>query len=313
MYNINYNNVYEQKNIRKTKKKNILISDMLNEILYEIKFEGVSERTMRDYEYHFNRLCTVANIRYIDELTKTALIKYLQYNDVKDSTKKIRLKNVRAILNRMHFKGYIPNFWHNIQIKVPVVVKEGISENELHTLLSLLDFTNFSEFRDACIFLLIYETGFRIGTVGELTTDMLDLSEGLVSAPGNIMKNYQALTLPISKELSEMLTELLRVNKQVLRDTNKNNDFVFISVYGNSLKGKGYVNTFSKRVNDYKKRFGLEHINPHAIRRGFAKRLLDKGVNIAIISKALNHKSIETTTRYLYIDNQEIIDTLREI
>ncbi|MES9754451.1 site-specific integrase [Bacillus wiedmannii] len=52
-------------------------------------------------------------------------------------------------------------------------------------------------------------------------------------------------------------------------------------------------------------------MNPHALRRGFAKSLLEKGANISVISKALGHSDISVTTKYLYLDVEEIADNLR--
>nr|WP_254771430.1 site-specific integrase [Psychrobacillus sp. OK028] len=68
----------------------------------------------------------------------------------------------------------------------------------------------------------------------------------------------------------------------------------------------------SKQLNKYSKRFGLENINPHAIRRGYAKRLLDVGASIAIISKALVHSDLAVTTQYLNLDVEEVAKDLIE-
>ncbi|MFJ5770337.1 tyrosine-type recombinase/integrase [Psychrobacillus sp. NPDC093180] len=48
----------------------------------------------------------------------------------------------------------------------------------------------------------------------------------------------------------------------------------------------------SKQLNKYSNRFGLENINAHAIRRAFAKRLLEKGASVPLISKALEHSDL---------------------
>jgi len=66
-----------------------------------------------------------------------------------------------------------------------------------------------------------------------------------------------------------------------------------------------------KRFAKYSLMYGLPNINPHALRRGFAKRLLNKGAHIAFISKALGHSDIAVTTRYLHIDKEEVANNLR--
>lgn len=67
----------------------------------------------------------------------------------------------------------------------------------------------------------------------------------------------------------------------------------------------------SKQLNKYAKRFELENINAHAIRRDYAKNLLNKGASIALISKALGHSDLAVTTQYLILDIEEVEINLR--
>ena len=59
------------------------------------------------------------------------------------------------------------------------------------------------------------------------------------------------------------------------------------------------------------KRFGLENINAHAIRRAYAKRFYDKGASIALISKALGHSDLAVTTQYLDLSVEEVANELK--
>jgi len=68
----------------------------------------------------------------------------------------------------------------------------------------------------------------------------------------------------------------------------------------------------SKQLHKYAKRFGLENINAHAIRRAYAKGLLEKGASIALISKALGHSDLAVTIQYLELDVEEVEKDLRE-
>ncbi|MEH7343701.1 tyrosine-type recombinase/integrase [Bacillus sp. JJ1532] len=52
----------------------------------------------------------------------------------------------------------------------------------------------------------------------------------------------------------------------------------------------------SKRLNKYSKQLCLKNINSHALQIGFAQNLLEKGANIARISKALGHGNLAVTT-----------------
>lgn len=70
-------------------------------------------------------------------------------------------------------------------------------------------------------------------------------------------------------------------------------------------------NAISKQLTKYAKRFGLENIIAHAIRRAYAKSLLNKGASIALISKALGHADIATTTFKIDLDVEEVAKDLK--
>jgi site-specific recombinase XerD len=58
--------------------------------------------------------------------------------------------------------------------------------------------------------------------------------------------------------------------------------------------------------------YGLKNINPHALRRGFAMRLRNKGADILLISKALGHSDLAVTTKYLGMEKEEVSNELRK-
>lgn len=51
---------------------------------------------------------------------------------------------------------------------------------------------------------------------------------------------------------------------------------------------------------------GIHNNSSHALRKTFARSLLDAGVSVPAISKALNHASIQTTVRYLGEHQEQI-------
>lgn len=280
--------------------------DGLEMIMTDMETMGYRQRTIDDYSYHFERYCRTQGIVYLHEMDRENLMKYLALNNVKDTTRQIRLKAVRAVLNKMLDRKLIDDkFWNGIRVRTEHEFKEGITEKELTELLGELDFTDYVQYRDACTFALIWETGVRIGTVAKLTKGMIDFDEKLIHFSGETMKNRIPLTMPISPMLVKMMVHLIRWSDEVRGNIT---DRVFTS---STKPDSDYTHVFSLRVVRYKKLYGLKNINPHAIRRGFAKRLLDQGVNIAMISRALNHQSLDTTTRYLNISDEELIDRLR--
>lgn len=95
------------------------------------------------------------------------------------------------------------------------------------------------------------------------------------------------------------------------RDHRTRNNLVFITKNGGSIATSPSNNNIQKRLNKYAKEYGLKNINSHALRHGFAKKLLDRGANVAVISRALGHSDIAVTSRYLHLDKEEVAESLR--
>lgn len=127
------------------------------------------------------------------------------------------------------------------------------------------------------------------------------------------IKKSQVLKLPLDDELTEMLQLLIKQNKKIRQHYKINNHSVFITQNGLSMSTSKSSNcAISKQLNKYSKRFGLENINPHAIRRGYAKNLLDKGASVPLISKALGHSDLAVTTQYLDLNVEEVARSLKD-
>lgn len=290
----------------------IWIMDEFEIIADDMIAQNKRKRTVDDYRYHLNNMLERSKISTFDKLNRQVLMKYIGDASVSDATRLVRFKSIRAVLNRFYRKGLLKeDFWSEVSIKVDQKSKVGATQREVEMLLYLLDFSKFTEFRDACAILLIWETGARMGTIAKTTENMIDHENLLIRWSGSAMKNHIALTLPISKNLSDMLKELSRVNVEVRHKNNVTNDLMFITSNALSIEKSNYTNILVKRLSNYKKKYKLNNINGHALRRGFAKELLNQGLSVPIISKALNHSDLAVTTKYLNISDEEVIDSIR--
>lgn len=202
-------------------------------------------------------------------------------------------------------------FWKTINIKVDQKVKEGATEHDVNVLLSLLDLGNFIHLRDAVAVLVMFKTGIRINTLVQLEERHIDLNNNVLNLEGSIMKNHQQIKLPFDDFLKKLLEVLLKQNAIIRTEYGKKNSLIFITKYGDVISTSPTHNNIQKRLNKYSRMYGLKNINPHALRRGFAKTLLNKGANVAVISKALGHSDISVTTKYLHLDIDEVVNNLR--
>lgn len=274
---------------------------------------GYRPRTISDYTLHVTHFAEVTGVETLEELEAAHIYDWLASMNVSNQTKLTRLKCLKAFLGRCFDNGWLQsNFWRAIVIRVDSAVKQGSAAKDIELLLQLLDLSDFVQFRDATAILLMSQTGLRVSTVAQLESKHIDLPQKLLKIGGGLLKNHQQMFLPISDDLARMLAILLRQNDEVRRYYGANNDYVFITKYGGSIVTSPTNNNIQKRLNKYAREYGLKNINPQALRRGFAKSLLDKGAHIALISKALGHGDIEVTTRYLYLDKEDVAENLRD-
>ncbi|MCM3786907.1 site-specific integrase [Domibacillus indicus] len=288
------------------------IEKALFTITRHMEATGFRERTISDYRLHVTHFAKITGVQFLDELTADHIYEWLSSMNVSNQTKLTRLKCLKAFLGRCFDLGWVQTrFWRAINIKVDSPVKTGAAEKDIRILLHLLDLTRFVELRDAAAILMMYQTGLRVGTIAKLENKHVDIQAKLLKIDGSIVKNHEQLHLPIGDDLARLLDVLMRQNDVVRRHNRCRNDFVFITKNGGPTASGASHNNIQKRLAKYAREYGLKNINPHALRRGFAKNLLDKGANVAMISRALGHSDIAVTSRYLHLDKEEVAESLR--
>ena len=297
---------------QKSHQNEMTIEKALTTITKQMQVSGFRERTIKDYNLHMNHLCNITSATYLHEITTELIYVWLDSMKVSNQTKLIRLKCLKAILSKCLDNGWIKQkYWKSINIKVDKNVKKGATSNEIQILLSLVDLNTFIGLRDAVAIITLYKTGIRINTLGQLEERHIDFDNMMLTLDGSILKNHKMQQLPIDEQMAHLFQVLIIQNKKIRDNFNQTNKFIFITQKGKSLNTKSTNNAISKRLNKYSKDYSLVNINPHAIRRGYAKNLLNKGANLALISKALGHSNLAVTTQYLDLDVEEVVINLR--
>lgn len=302
--------------VDQTKREHITgfpIEKALAAVIRQMKAAGLRERTISDYEIYVNDFMEKTGVKVLPEINADHVYAWLASMNVSNQTKLTRLKCLKAFFSRCFDNGWLESkFWNSIRIKVDNPVKEGATDREIQILLSMLDLTDFVQLRDAAAILLMYQTGIRVGTLARLENKHVNFESNLLKIDGGIIKNHESIYLPFDDVLARLLNALIKQNDLIRRDNRVKNELLFITSRGMTVLSSPSNNIITKRLNKYAKEFGLKNINPHALRRGFAKNLLNKGANIALISKALGHSGLAVTTRYLHLDKDEVAESLRK-
>ena len=290
----------------------VTIHKSLENILKQMKSTGLRERTMSDYKTQVNHFERTTGVKYTSEIKAEHIYEWLSSMQVSNQTKLTRLKCLKAFLGRCYNQDWIrTTFWKDINVKVDSPLKEGASDIDVYSLLGSLNLHDFIQLRDAVAILIMYKTGLRLATLSELKFSNVDFDEKIFRIEGALLKNHQQIHLPFDEKLLRLLLALYEQNKIIRKAAGVKNDNIFITQRGVGIKGSTTNNVIRKRLSYYAKMHELKNMNPHALRRGFAKNLLNKGADIALISKALGHSDIAVTTRYLHFDKSEVAKNLR--
>ncbi len=165
--------------------------------------------------------------------------------------------------------------------------------------------------RDRLLLLLMAETGFRIGEIlGIRLAGDVDLAGKKVRVrfrDDNMnearAKNAEERSALISKETQHVLAAYLAEYAEMLLAQ----EYLFIILTGKN-KGKPLgVGTVYAMLRELERKTGLV-VTPHMLRHYFANERRKDGWGIELISKALGHRSLLTTEKYLHVEKEELIN-----
>ncbi|MBE7044297.1 MAG: hypothetical protein E7397_02110 [Ruminococcaceae bacterium] len=144
--------------------------------------------------------------------------------------------------------------------------------------------------RDIAIFTTYLGTGVRVSELASLNAEDIDFntSSFIVRRKGG---DEQEIFMPLQVE--NALTDYLRINEEEIRTKGP----LFTNRSGKRLGIAG----IEKMLKTYCHTVGIMHpdkTRPHALRRTFACRLLEDGIDIKMVAELLGHKNIEVTHRY---------------
>lgn len=302
------------RNASSTEKVGITIFRALEIVSKQMETSGLRPRTINDYHTYVTHFAETVNIADLSEVNSDKVYGWLASMNVANSTKLIRLKCLKAFFERCHTNGWLTDpFWRNITVKVHTPVKEGAAEKDVLFVLSMLDLTDFVQLRDATAILTLYQTGIRVETAAKLRESHVDLKSKCLRLGGDIMKNHKALILPFDDRLAKLYEVLMKQNAKVRRENRTKNDYLFITQRGEGCLKSPTNNNIAKRINKYRREFGLKNFSPHALRRAFAKNLYERsGRDLALVSRALGHSDFAVTSRYLNLDAEEVVEGIRK-
>ncbi|MFJ8088773.1 tyrosine-type recombinase/integrase [Lysinibacillus sp. NPDC095746] len=298
---------------QQVKRNDIKIEQALSVILKQLEVSGCRERTLYDYRIIVQYFIRDTKVEYLIDITSEVIYTWLEQMEVKNTTKLTRLKCFKAFLGRCFDNGWFANkFWRSINIKVDTEIKVGATDEDVNLLLSVLDYTKFIDLRNSVAILLMYRCGLRIGTIARMKERHVDFINKRLHLDGEVMKNHKGLILPLDEQMTYLLQIMIKQNVLIRDEYKEVNENLFITIKGKPTTNSITSNSIQKQLRKYTLKYGINNINPHALRRGFAKNLYDKSNDLLLVSKALGHNDLSVTTKYLHTELTDIADKLKD-
>lgn len=170
----------------------------------------------------------------------------------------------------------------------------------------LTDFLKNKE-RDIAIISMMLGSGARVSEIASLTLADIDMQKEQIDI---IRKGNKEDTIRVLPSALEDLKEYLKVRKDRYKAT-ENDIYVFVTRYAGELRPIS-VRSIQNMVMKYTKAFNSRNefitgkgMSPHKLRHTFATDWIKNGGDLILLRDQLGHNTIETTTKYTNLSDQE--------
>jgi site-specific recombinase XerD len=299
--------------------------DTLSELIdyYEVcnRAECKSERTIDFYSANLKRFLGYLRSRHLPEsleaIDKKLLREYVLYllrrnrfeghpytpvkiEPLSTATIHCHVRTLRAFFSWLVSEGLTHD---NIarDLKPPKLVKKAVStlsDQEIATILRALDLNSRCEARNLTIFMLLLDTGLRVGEVISLKMEDVHIGEGFLKVMG---KGKKERIVPIGNSAQKALQRY--IVRYRARPAYAGIENVFLSAQGIPLTGNSMKLAFARLA----QRSGVRRLHAHLCRHTFATRFLTNGGDVFTLQQILGHSTLEMVRHYLSLATSDII------
>lgn len=257
--------------------------DLLQEFLCDCEFRKLSDRTVNNYKYFISKFIDAIEVSEVEELNRTIIKNFITSLDVSTSTKNTYLRNILVFIHYIETEYEL-----NLNIKVRKLkeqqeIKFTPSEVEVEKLKQYYNNKTFLSCRNKTIIYTFCSLGLRCSELLNLKVENIDFQNKIVTV--NRKGNY-VQQLPLNKELE------LQLRKYMTRYIKIDSGYLFSS-RSNKRLAVSDIHYILKKVD--------KDITAHSLRRWCCTNMIKNNIDIILVSRFMNHHSLEITNRY-YID-----------
>ena len=275
---------------------------------YLRKIKKYSDKTTESYkndlieynEFLGNNFTTILKV---DKEIVNKYLKYLYERELNKNSICRKLSSVRGLYNYLVREEIIDsNIFSSISNpKKEVYLPKFLSDKEMDKLFEVSTDNNSIEERDKLIIELLYATGLRVSELVNIKIKDIDMNNKTIKVLGKGSKERIVL---YNNHTKEALSKYLNDGYHELNK--KNNGYLILNKNGDKLSDRYVRNIINKLV----RKAGLNiKVSPHTIRHTFATDMLEEGADLVTVKELLGHESLNTTSIYTHITNEQIKKT----
>ena len=288
----------------KNSKEDYSIRDMFDMFLTDKSIEGLSERTLHDYNVHFDYLMgflgeEITNNQFSKELFKSYIAYMLHERGLSPVTANVRIRTIRAFLRYCYLNDYIdePIHEHFKPVKTKEDTLESFTPDEIKKLLSVVDEKSYKGFRDKLIIYLLLDTLVRCSELVGIKRKNIDLKAGFITLESEGTKTKKARTVPISIRTTKLLKEYIAITEEY------GTEHLLLTYEGEPLSD----NTVRKNLAEIGSKAGVKkRVSPHTFRHTGALFYILNGGDPFSLQKILGHSDMSMVRKYIQMTNTDV-------
>ncbi|MFV1972908.1 MAG: site-specific tyrosine recombinase XerD [Thiohalobacterales bacterium] len=269
---------------------------------------GLSENTLAAYRHDLGGLAAwlQSRDRNLTAARREDLLDYLSTRVVdgaKPRTTARLLSSMRRYYRHQVREGRLQDD-PSARIDAPRIgrpLPDSLSEAEVELLLSAPDVKDVLGLRDRAMLELLYACGLRVTELVTVTTDQVNLVQGVVRLMG---KGNKERLVPLGEEAVDWLQRYISECRPELAGQASARQ-LFITRRGSGMTRQA----FWHRLRHYAVKSGINKpLSPHTLRHAFATHLLNNGADLRVVQMLLGHSDLSTTQIYTHVARERLKD-----
>lgn len=243
------------------------------------------------------------NILNIDMNIVNNYMKYLYDRKITKSSISRKLSSIRGLYNYLVREDIIKeNHFNKIQNpKRELYLPKFLKDEELDKIFSVCNSNNPTEERNTLIIELLYATGVRVSELVNIKIKDINREEKLIKVLGKGNKERMVI---YNNHTKKALDTYLKDGYNYFNK--KGSEYLILNKNGNKLSERYIREIINKKVSQA----SLDiKISPHTLRHTFATDILENGADLMTVKELLGHESLNTTSIYTHITNEQIKKT----